>query len=754
LKFTMIAPDAADGAATPRPAVLDRLSLTEELLDAALAALRQGTLELLVRQRPLAARWTMRRFLPIVRGVFAEAWNPQAEVSDAPALLLRWLVTQLRPDQEPRLDGIDHDAWLNRVAWRPMLALMCHARLAAVPAFPERYRKRAEEAAVDNLCGLWDVGPSTFYRYVERAKHHMAQIATEAPPPASRLLSLRRFALAELASRRVWIDDAQRVEWHRRQAQRLRQRADPVSALWHALQAMDGELAADTLRTHAAALAGEPESDALVERVAALTLSVRARFDLSSARALLARTRNLPDRELAALEHALQIATEADDALLLGAAYAALGRFHESRDADRAFACYEDSARYLLAADPEHRDSATVAQYMTTLVRLAWMHVLRNHPQARAMLDRAEQLRQTQRVPEDLIGMLEQSWGEYWRSAGDHQRALQSKHRALNVYERLGDQRSILVTYLNLITLHGEAKQLDKAVAYASRVFEVARKSIVEPSILVSTHGNLAAAYVWADDYACAITEYRDALERSLGANLRLHAHRTRYNLANAYYRRLLETGDAEFERLGDEQLELFFESPASERTPALTESARSLKAEVLGAQPEKPVDRLLSGEAAEHLDEISEVNRQRALLHSTDSPQARARAHLAIANTYLAISTKEREAARALVEKHALGDSLLVELGQLRETFDRELTLEQRVLSQWRQHSADVIDDSRRLALVQRLLRDGSVNKSAYAQLCGVSPATASKHLATLAERGLLRQTGKGPSTRYLLAD
>jgi tetratricopeptide (TPR) repeat protein len=750
----MIATDTVDGAATPRPAVLDRLSLSEELLDAALTALRQGTLELLVRQRPLAARWMMRRFLPAARGVFADTWSAQAEVSDAPALLLRWLVTQLRPDQEPRLDGIDKDAWLNRVAWRPMLALMCHARLAAIPAFPERYRKRPDEAAVDNLCGLWDVGPSTFYRYVERGKQQMAQIAIESPPAAARLLSLRRFVVAELASRRVWSDEAQRINWHRQQSRLLRQRADPVSALWHALQAADADLATDTLRAHAAAMAGEPETDALVERVAALALSAHARFDLWMARASLARTRNAVDRELATLEQALQIATEAGDSLLLGAGYAALGRFHESRDADRAFACYEDSARYLLAADPEHRDSATVAQYMTTLVRLAWMHVLRNHPQSKAMLERAEQLRRTQPVPEDLIGMLEQTWGEYWRSAGDHQRALQSKHRALNVYERLADQRSILVTYLNLITLHGEAKELDKAVAYANRVFEVARRSVVEPSILVSTHGNLAAAYGWANDYASAITEYREALERSLSADLKLHANRTRYNLANAYYRRFLEAGDKNLERSGDEQLVLFFQSPASERTPALTESARSLKAEVLGAQPEKAVDRLLSIEAAEHLDEISEVNRQRAVLQSTESPEARARAHLVIANAYLAISTKERESARALVERHGLGDSLLAELGQLRETFNRELTREQRVLAQWQQHGADMLDTTNRHALVQRLLRDASINKSAYAELCSVSPATASKHLTTLTQRGLLQQTGKGPSTRYVLSE
>ncbi|HEY6512792.1 MAG TPA: hypothetical protein VI032_12470 [Burkholderiaceae bacterium] len=750
----MIATDITGGAAAPVPRALDRLALSEELLDVALAALRQGTLDLLVRQRPLAARWLMRRWLPIVKGTFGQAWGPQSDATDAPALLLRWLVTQLRPDQEPRLDGIDDEAWLNLVAWRPMLALMCHARLAVVPAFPARYRRRADEAAVDNLCGLWDVGPSTYYRYVERGKHHMARIAVEATPNVARRLSLRRFVLSELAARRTWDGEAQRAAWHREQVPRLRQRGDPSSALWHALQAGDANLATDALQVHAAALAGEPETDALIERVAALPMAPRALFDLWSARAVLARTRNAVDRELAALERAQQVATAAGDSLLLGAAYGALGRFHESRDADRAFACYEDSARYLQQAGAGEPDGAAVAPYMTTLVRLAWMHVLRNHPQSKAMLERADRLRHAQRVPEELVGMLEQSWGEYWRSAGDHQRALQAKHRALNVYERLGDQRSILVTYLNLITLHGEARELDKAVAYATRVFEVARKSVVEPSILVSTHGNLGAAHVWAGDYASAIGDYQQALDLALRANLRLHANRTRYNLANAYYRRFLEARDAELERLGDEQLGLFFGAPASESTPALTESARNLKAEVLGAEPEKPVDRLLTDEAAEHLDEMSEIRRQRNVLQGNAAVVARARAHLSIARAYLAISVKEREAAKKLVEQHGLGGEFVAELGQLRETFDRQLSREQRVLAGWKQGAADMLDDTRRAALVERLLRDGSINKSAYAELGNVSPATASKHLAALTQRGLLQQAGKGPSTRYLLAD
>jgi tetratricopeptide (TPR) repeat protein/DNA-binding transcriptional ArsR family regulator len=749
----MIATDAPDGAGPPLSPSFDPLALTEELLDAALSALRQGTLELAVRQRPRAARWLMRRLLPIVEGTFGEAWSAQAAVSEAPELLLRWLITQLRPDLEPRLDGIADEAWLNRVAWRPMIALMCHVRLATVPAFPARYRKRADEAAVDNLCGLWDVGPSTFYRYVERGKHQMAQIATESPLGVARRLSLRRFVAAELALRHLWTDEAGRLAWHRAQVHRLRQRNDAVSALWHSLQALDADLATDTLRTHAAALAGAPETDALVERAAALPMGARARFDLWAARAGLARTRNAVDRELAAHERAVHVATEASDALLLGMAYGALGRFHESRDADRAFACYEDSARYLLSADPQHNDPDAVAQYMTTLVRLAWMHVLRNHPQAKAMLERAEQLSRAQPVPEDLVGMLEQSWGEYWRSAGDHQRALQAKHRALNVYERLGDQRSILVTYLNLITLHGEARELDKALRYAERVFEFARKDVVEPSILVSTRGNLAAAHIWAGDYAAAIAEYAQGLELASSANLKLHTNRIRYNLANAYYRRSLESRDAALERLGDEQLERFFAAPLSERTPALTESARNLKSEVFGAQPEKPVDRLLSNEAAEHLDEMAEIQRQRSVLQADEAPEARVRAHLAIAKAYLQISVKEREAARQLIERHGLDERFAEDLGRLHATFDRQLSREQRVAAQWSRQAADLLDDPRRGALIERLLRDGSINKSAYADLNAVSPATASKHLALLMDRGLLTRSGQGPSTKYLLS-
>ncbi len=49
-----------------------------------------------------------------------------------------------------------------------------------------------------------------------------------------------------------------------------------------------------------------------------------------------------------------------------------------------------------------------------------------------------------------VLGMLEQTWGEYWRQAADLRTALDHKHRALNIFERVGDQRSVMVTHLNL----------------------------------------------------------------------------------------------------------------------------------------------------------------------------------------------------------------------------------------------------------------------------------------------------------------
>ena len=744
------APTAA--AAVLLPA---RLALVDALLDAALQGQRSGALADLVREHPRAARWLLRRHVALIRGTAGDAIGG-AEWPRLAALTLRWLVTQLRPDAAGSFEAIDDAAWLDLSSWRPMLAMASHAGYLRVPDFPRRYRRRVGEAAIDNLCGLWDVGASTVYRTLERARRSMALVLMSAAPDAARCLSLRRFVLLDVQSRLGLADGAELRAWHHQQMERARVFQDPAAELWHAWQASDQAAFIHTLRRHATVLASAPETESLVQRIAPTLQTPRLQVDLWLARAALARTRNAAERELRAYEHARQLAQAAEDRLLLGIVYSELGKYYEARDADRAFASYQDSADFLRDLNPDATDAPALGQYALTLTRLAWLLVLRNDERSRALLDRAELLVPRLAAASEVTGMLAQVWAEYWRRAGKNGLALEYRYRALNIFERIGDRRSVLATTVNLVTMHGESGNHARALECAELVFAAAREGAVEPAMLASTRLNLGLAHVAHGELAAAMSEFHQALQLCLQVGLRLHAFRARHNLAEAYYLRFRDCGDPEDERQGDAQVAAALAAPESDSSPAAIDSTRQLKQEVLGdalkARSATEADRLLPSETATHLAEMNEVEVQRRILAVPAEPATHVRAHLAIARAYMAISTKEREAALSLVAGQGLRARFASEFDELQLTFHRELTREQQVANAWKQAAADIVDDAHRLPLIASLLRQGSVNKSRYAEVRNVSPATASKHLGLLTERGLLTQSGKGPSTRYEL--
>jgi tetratricopeptide (TPR) repeat protein len=729
-----------------------RVSLVLALLDAAVQAQRNGTLDELVRSRPLVVRWLLRRHEAVLRGTAGDALAP-GDMAQRATLLLRWLVTQLRPDAEPGFDGIADEAWLQLPGWRPMLAMAGVTGWLRVPDFPRQYRRRSGEPPLDNLCGLWGVGPSTVYRTLERARQLMALALLDPAPDVLRRLSLRRFVLAELHARLEWPGDEERTAWHLRQAAAAHEPRDAASRLWHHWQAGDAPGFVATLRQHASLLAIEPETEALAERVIEMPLPPPLQVDLWLARAALARTRNAAERELRAYEQARQVAHSAQAPLLLGIVHSALGKYYEPRDADRAFACYQDSAEYLRRLDPDAEDASALEHYVSTLTRLGWLYVLRNDERSRAVLDRAEQLRSRASTPDEVLGMLEQAWGEYWQRAGDSPRSLEHRYRALNIFERNGDQRSVLATNLNLGILHASTGDYGRAKDCLLRILAAARRGAVEPALVVSAHLNLGGTLFLEGQVQRAIGEYRAALEHSQSQGLRLHAFRAHYNLAEAHYTRFVQSGMGEDERVADAHVESALADVGAGTSPAAVEAIRALKANVLAARVPAQPDRMLPSESAAHFDEMLEVRRQRALLSVPGEAETHARAHLAIARAYMDIATKEREAARALVAKAGLQPQFVAEFDALRLAFERELTREQQLAAAWKQAAGDLVDDGRRAALIAHLLREGAVNKSGYGELCGVAPATASKHLGLLAERGLLVQRGKGPSTRYELA-
>lgn len=637
-----------------------------------------------------------------------------------------------------------------------MLAVMCHYGFAPVPSFSDRYRRRTDESAAENLCGLWSVGPSTFYRYLDKGKRLLALQLFDRGASGTDRLSLRRFVHAYAAASGLVGEGMARVSWHEARAESALAARDGAGALWHLLHAGNVDGFVGVVNRFRMELAHDDEAAGLIEQCLH-GLPARQHVELLLARAALWRTRNDPERELQTYEQSLQIADRSADRVLLGIVQGAMGRFHESRDTDRAFAYFEDSAESLRRASSEgglQPRPEVLAEYLSALIKVAWLCVLRNDPRSREVLDKAELLRTTPGLPEQTVAMLEQTWGEYWRRAGEPRRALGHKHRALNIYERLGDRQQVISTFSNLSILYTEAKDFTRAVEYGQRVAAMAGKMPVDPYLLASTHVNLGSALFWMEQYGAAIEHYQRGLDLSLQAGLSVIANRAHYNLAEAYYKRFQACGDLQDEARGDSHVVAVVKASASETDTFLREATLQLKAEVLGTDEGFTLERLQPAEHAAYPDEMAEIQRQRRAIAVPADPQVHARARLAIARSYLAISTKEREAAQALIDKHDLGKTFAGDLADLHAEFNRELTREQRLAAQWAETAADLLADDRRVAVLDHLFRASSIQKSIYAKLCGVSSATASKHLVALAQRGLLAQVGKGPATRYLLPD
>ena len=733
-----------------------RWRLFETVLVGALAAHKAGTLDELLRRRPRVTLRFAARVLPPVRAVAADALPDDPMHATAWQLLLRASLARLRPDGASGLLDIDRQNWTVRTSWRPLLALMCHYGFVPVAQFSDRYRPRPDESAAEQLCGLWNVGPSTFYRYLDKGKRRLAKAVFEAPLQGERGLALRAL-LQEEVYRTLQLNDAPaRVAWHARQAAVALAARASLPALWHLMHAGDVPGFIHCLQRFRVELASDAHTDALLQQFTALELDRPLRFALCLALAGLWRVRGVEQAERQACEDALRIASTANDKLMLGIVYGAMGKFNEPRDADRAFACYQESVEFLRQAglpdNPAAADAEVLEEYVKTLVKLAWLYVLRNDPRSKANLDRAEALRDHCAQATEVLAMLEQTWGEYWRRSGELRLALEHKHRALHMYERLGDQQSILKTYGNLSLIYSDAKDFARAIDYSQRVLDIADRLTVEPETVAATHLHLGATYFWQGKYDPAIEHYRKALDISQQARLLVLVGRAHYNLAEAYYKRFQALDDAQDERLGDIHTDAALASWPDAGDPAPAEATRNLKREILGPRDNQFYDRLLPGEFAAHFTEMSEVQRHRAALALPLAADDRIVAHLAIAQSYLEISVKEREAAVALIHEHQIGQRYASQLLRLRETFSREMSREQRLSSLWHSETTDLMPTERSADLLQHVLSTGSINKSGYAQLRGVGLATASKHLGKLADRGLLVQTGRGPSTRYLL--
>jgi tetratricopeptide (TPR) repeat protein len=743
----------ASNAEWPAPRLLPPAAL-DRLLEAALAAYRVGALDRYCRQRERVARWALKRFVAPLAWFDPAVVGPPAE---GPALgwqlecALRWAVLQLRPDGAAAQAPIPPHAWAGATPWRPMLALACHHTLLQVAELPQRYRPRAGEPAFEHLCGLWDIAPSSFYRYIERGRQLLALELTSAMT-APRALSLAAFACEASCQRLGLKEPTDRLVWHRASAMALLRHGGPratVGALWHTARAGDTVAVLGMLEAHSLDLAASGFTDAVLASLDVGDADSTPRLQLALARANLAQVRgNLAD-EQSQLALALRHAVTLGEPLWLGTVYAARGRCNEARDVERAMTDYREAVSSFDQAMPSAPDLRVVTALVGALCSLAELYLLRNDPRAVSILARAEQLCAGGGIPVDLQARLQLALGEYWQRQGNLPKAIETTHRALSLSESAGHQRRVVSAWGRLARQYTIAQDIDQALHYARLVTSVGSETLLAPETLAATELNIGAAFFWKDCLKEAIEHYLRAAQIAQAAGLNTILGRAQYNLAEAHFTRFQREGNIEDEMQGDAFARMSQAIWDADNDAAHGEATRNLKRTVLGERQHLVYDQLLPAELAKHFDAMKLIEQQRQRFETSSAPGERVDARLRIAQAYLHIAVAEREAALSLAREHGLQAELSPQLQALRQTFDSALSEQEQWVARWT--DAHAIPREHVAALVQRLASDGELTKSGCAETCAVSPATASKYLADLAGAGLLTRVGKGPATRYL---
>lgn len=737
-------PHAAVGSGAP-----DRLGQDRwwSLLNALLSALREQTLAQHVAHRQRLARRLLERLAPPVAWVLPAADSRM--VTWAITECLRWAAEQDRPDGRPCGSPLPPHAWRGSRPWRPLLALLALHGLQPVPDLPDRYRARREEPAFEHLAGLWEVAPSSIYRCADRArKRLLLQWVRRWDVERQIALALHlQQALEAGVGRGLLASNAVAAEAADPHA--LSAGAEALAALWQTLRKGDVQALAAVIARHGMPLAGQPVADGLLGQ-AAEGLPWRAHaVQLALARARLARVRGAGVDQLRLLDEALRMA---EDAALLGEVRTERARLFERSDVDRACAEYRTAIQQYQQAlrQPSVREGVHEG-LIEALVRLGFLHTQRNDPASRPILEQAQRLAEQQTPGSDTQGLLEHAWGEQLRREGRLDPALEHTHRALQCYERSGNAAQQLRAMCTLAMIHGYLGQLDPARAYAGQVLALAARGVVDPHTVAATSLNLGAACFMAGLASEAIGHYRQALQVATQAGLRTLMGRAHYNLAEAHYRRLQLDSDADDERHGDHHAALSRALWDLSGDRAALEATGRLKATVLGGNEPLIYDRMLSGELLTHFDEMSAIQTQRLRLVTLPAePAAQVQARLAIATAYTTIAVKEREAALRLMHDAGLAQDFAPALAALTRQFEQALSESERLAAAWARARGCPTPPGALLAVSTRALQHAGLGKRDYAQMCRLSPATASKHLGLMVGLGLLRQSGRGPATRY----
>ncbi|MBQ0936254.1 hypothetical protein KAK11_13015 [Ideonella paludis] len=544
--------------------------------------------------------------------------------------------------------------------------------------------------------------------------------------------------------------------WHQEQAKSLLQYDHAMDAAWHYIHAQKWHQLAELLKRRSLELASHPEHSALSQLLRRSITDTCSKVAVTLGESFTWSCIGDSAKEL----HCLQLALRAAETIRtpekpfwLGKAMYALGYFFNARDPDQAISHLEASAQqFLLSSQQSSCDDLCQSQngYVAVLATLAFVQLRRSSPQGTVLLHAADMAAaECKHLEVDAEGMLLKAQAEHARCNDNIEDAIRYRQQALVLYQRAGDLKEVAESHNNLGQLLVVAGRIDEARRYCNQVVDMAKVLSVRPETLLSAHGGLALAAMTIGEHEVAISHLHRVLRISEEAGLSRHRLTGLINLAEVHYLRFRSLGVAYDEQAGDLYTEQSRSLAIQLGLPQLENRAQSLKQATLN--PQTAVHHLLPVETSAHPGEFAKIEALRAELALPRPPTQRARTHIALSQLYLRIAAKERDAARSLMQTHGLSD-LESELEALQQTWAHDGNLASQLNQRWREQVGDWLTEAQRKAVLARLLEEGSLSKSSYGEAAEVSPATASKHLGLLADKGLLEQQGRGPATRYVL--
>lgn len=699
-----------------------------------------------------------RNFLALIWGALGDRVNPSNRWNVTVKVATQWLFGLMRQDQQLALGlrDIPENAWTQQTSWRPFIALASVTGLISIPDFRTIYYRRPNESAIENICGLWAIGQSTGYRYIEKGRKIAINTLEKALNDGEKLWGLRDFSDNIYDAMNPTHKNNDKHQWHKIQAIHRLQLGYPSDTIWHLYKAEDWTEISKLLSTRTLEICTTKDIECFLNILNRENYPPLLKIDLSIAESLYWRCRGDSQKELDCLYLALKTSEVMPPPLKsIGSATALYAKayFDVAREPDSAIAKLEKASLMFLEASNLPEEPLRIrAQngFIMTNALLAYVHLRRGNPIASILIRNAETARRSCiEVYPEADGMLlkARSWSARCNNAMED--AINLRLQVLSIFESSSNQREIIDANLNIGILYLQVGNFSSAERYLAAVLNASAIFPISPETMLSALGTIGVVQMAKGDSDNAIKYIIKSLSISRQYKLLQHEATSLLNLAEIYFIRFKSSGNCDDEISGDLYLKEGTKIADALDLEQYKDKAATLKDTVLN--PKTALSTLVPPEQAAHAQEFVEIQKLRLEMAVPRPPTQRARTHIALSQLYLRIAAKERDAARGLMQTHGLSD-LESELEALQQTWAHDGNLASQLNQRWREQVGDWLTEAQRKAVLARLLEEGSLSKSSYGEAAEVSPATASKHLGLLADKGLLEQQGRGPATRYVL--